>query len=107
MDDQDDRSAFNRLGSLSFVSDFNCDPVEVPDFFASTLYRVSQTAGNTRMICLDANAVVEPIAVIYSAAEEHGVLLEHSQARRRLPSVSDLRTSAIDGTDKLASDSSN
>jgi hypothetical protein len=78
--------------------------MNVADCFARALYRGAETAGNPRMVRLDAKAVVQTVTMIYASAEQDRVLLEHPQTRRSFPGIRDLRFRAFNRANKLAGD---
>src|SRR3977135_3007609 len=82
---QNIRAKLDRFGRLSLVADLNRDHMNVTDCFARTLYRGAQTAGNSRVVRLDAEAVVQTVAMIYATAEQDRVLLKHPQTCQSLP----------------------
>jgi hypothetical protein len=59
-------------------------------------------SSQTDMIFLDQDRVAQILAVILPAPDEHGVLLEGPQSRRRLSGIQDLRARARDGAHKTS-----
>ena len=76
--------------------------MQVRGYGARAFDRRADAARERDVVIFYQHAVVESEAVIAPAAGLHRVLLQHTQARRRLARIHDLRARAFDRFDKLA-----
>src|ERR1044071_7202941 len=71
----------------------------MPDTFACALDRRRDPASERDVVVFDEHAVVKSEAMVAPAARKHRVLFQHTQTRRRLARINDLRMSAFDRSD--------